>query len=105
MQLKISGQKMEITAALHDHVAERLEKITRHFDHVIAARVVLSVEKNRHTAEVTVNAKGAVLHAAAIAADMYAAIDAMAEKLDRQIVKHKEKLTDHHRHKTHQPPQ
>ncbi|MDD9812446.1 MAG: ribosome-associated translation inhibitor RaiA [Gammaproteobacteria bacterium] len=97
MQLSISGQHMDITDALRGHVADKVEKITRHFDHVTRTHVVLQVEKTRHMAEATVNTKGATLHAAATAGDMYAAIDSMAEKLDRQVIKHKEKLTDHHR--------
>ncbi len=88
---------MEITQALHNHVADKVEKIARHFDHVTNSHVVLRVEKTRHTAEATINAKGATLHATGTAADMYAAIDSMAGKLDRQVIKHKEKLADHHR--------
>ncbi|MGI9310391.1 MAG: ribosome hibernation-promoting factor, HPF/YfiA family [bacterium] len=97
MQLSISGQHMEITPALHDHVAGKVEKIMRHFDHVTRTDVVLHVEKTRHMAEATINAKGATLHASGIADDMYAAIDSMVGKLDRQVIKHKEKLADHHR--------
>lgn len=97
MQLSISGQRMDITDALRAHVADKVEKITRHFDHVTRTHVVLRTEKSRHKAEATVNTRGATLHAAATAGDMYAAIDSMAEKLDRQVIKHKEKLTDHHR--------
>ncbi len=97
MQISISGQRMEITPALHKHVAEKIEKIARHFDHVTHTHVVLHVEKTRHSAEATINTKGASLHASATADDMYTAIDALASKLDRQVIKHKEKLTDHHR--------
>ncbi|MGR3914353.1 MAG: ribosome-associated translation inhibitor RaiA [Gammaproteobacteria bacterium] len=97
MQLSISGQHMEVTQALRDYVAERVEKITRHFDHVTAAHVVLHVEKNRHMAEATLNARGATVHASAAAGDMYAAIDAMTDKLGRQVARHKEKRADHHR--------
>ncbi len=97
MQLSISGQHLEVTPALHDHVAERVGKITRHFDHVTNTKVVLRVEKTRHLAEATINTKGATLHASGSADDMYAAIDAMAGKLDRQVIKRKEKLVDHHR--------
>lgn len=97
MQISISGQQMEITQALHDHVAEKVEKIARHFDYVTNTNVVLHVEKTRHMAEATINAKGATIHASGTADDMYAAIDTMAGKLDRQVIKHKEKLTDHHR--------
>ena len=97
MQLSVSGQGMDVSRALHDHIAEKVEKITRHFDHVTNTHVVLRIEKTRHTAEATINAKGATLHAAAVADDMYAAIDAMVGKLDRQVLKHKEKQADHHR--------
>ncbi len=95
MQLSISGQGMEITPALHNHVAEKIEKIARHFDQVTNSNVVLLVEKTRHMAEATINTKGATLHATATAANMYAAIDSMAGKLDRQVIKHKEKLARH----------
>ena len=95
MQISISGQHMDITESLHNHVSEKVEKITRHFDHVTNTNVVLLVEKNRHIAEATINTKGAMIHASSTADDMYSAIDAMAHKLDRQVIKHKEKLTDH----------
>ena len=69
----------------------------RHFDHVTDVHVVLSVEKLRHTAEATVHISGGKLFADSTEEDMYAAIDGLADKLSRQITKHKEKLTDHHR--------
>ncbi len=97
MQISISGQHMEITDSLHSHVSDKVEKITRHFDHVTNTNVVLHVEKTRHIAEATVNTKGAMIHASSAAEDMYSAIDAMVHKLDRQVIKHKEKLTNHHR--------
>lgn len=97
MQLSVSGKHLDITPALRAHVAEKVEKIVRHFDHVTNTHVVLHVEKNRHIAEVTVNTQGASIHASGTAENMYAAIDSMADKLDRQIIKHKEKRTDHHR--------
>ena len=96
MQLSISGHQLEITDSLHHHVSEKVEKIVRHFDHVTNTNVVLHVEKTRHIAEATVNTKGAMIHASSTADDMYTAIDSMAQKLDRQVIKHKEKLTDHH---------
>ncbi len=97
MRISISGQHMDITDALRSHVAEKVEKIARHFDHVTHTHVVLHVEKTRHMAEATINTKGATMHASGTADDMYAAIDSMADKLDRQVLKRKEKLTDHHR--------
>jgi putative sigma-54 modulation protein len=97
MQISITGQHMDVTPALHDHVSDKIEKIVRHFDHVTNTHVVLNVEKTRHMAEATINAKGATIHASSTADDMYAAIDSMIGKLDRQVIKHKEKITDHHR--------
>lgn len=97
MQISISGQHLEITKSLHQHVSEKIEKIVRHFDHVTNTNVVLAVEHKRHKAEATINAKGAMLHASSTRDDMYAAIDSMVDKLDRQVLKHKEKMTDHHR--------
>lgn len=97
MHISISGQRMEVTQALHTHVEEKIAKIARHFDHVTNTHVVLRVEKTRNIAEATLNTKGATLHASATEDDMYTAIDSLASKLDRQVLKHKEKLTDHHR--------
>ena len=97
MQLNVTGHHVEITSALHDYVSSKLEKLERHFDHVTNVHVVLSVEKLRQKAEATISITGNNLFADAEDADMYAAIDALVDKLDRQIKKHKEKLTDHHR--------
>ena len=97
MQISVSGQHLEITDSLYHHVSEKVEKIVRHFDSVTKTNVVLHVEKTRHIAEATVNTKGAMIHASSTAENMYSAIDALAHKLDRQVIKHKEKLVDHHR--------
>lgn len=97
MQISISGQHLEITDSLYHHVSEKVEKIARHFDYVTNTNVVLHVEKTRHIAEATVNTKGAMIHASSTADDMYSAIDSLAHKLDRQVIKHKEKLVGHHR--------
>jgi putative sigma-54 modulation protein len=97
MQLNVTGHHVEITPALHDYVSDKLGRLERHFDHVTNVHVVLSVEKLRHKAEATFSITGNNLFANAEEEDMYAAIDALADKLDRQIKKHKEKLTDHHR--------
>lgn len=97
MQIMISGHQLDVTPALKQYVNEKMERIVRHFDNVTNTTVVLHVEKTRHIAEATINAKGAKIHANAEAGDMYAAIDGLITKLDRQVRKHKEKLTDHHR--------
>jgi putative sigma-54 modulation protein len=97
MQLNVTGHHLDITPALHDYVAAKLERLERHFDHVTNVHVVLSVEKSRQKAEATINITGNQLFADVEDDDMYAAIDALVDKLDRQIRKHKEKVTDHHR--------
>jgi len=96
MQLMVSGHHIEITVALRDYVTGKMERLERHFDHVTNIHVVLSVEKLRQKAEATLHVSGANLFANAEHEDMYAAIDALTDKLDRQIKKHKEKLKDHH---------
>ncbi len=97
MQINVSGHQMDITEPLRAYVNEKIGRIQKHFDHVTNTNVVLHVEKNRHRAEATIHAKGAALHADAEGGDMYAALDALADKLDRQVLKHKEKTRDHHR--------
>jgi len=97
MQLNLSGQRVELTAALQDYVRTKLARLERHFDHVTNVNVVLSVEKQTQRAEASVNVSRGQLHANAQDDDMYAAIDALSDKLDRQILKHKEKLSDHRR--------
>ena len=97
MQLNLTGHHMDITDSLRNYVNEKLQRLERHFDHVINAHVILSVEKNRHKAEATLHLSGSNVFADAIEDDMYAAIDGLVDKLDRQVIKYKEKLTDHHR--------
>lgn len=97
MQIKLSGHHVEITQALHDYVHDKLERIERHFDNVTSAHIILSVEKLNQKAEATIHVAGNELYADAVDEDMYAALDALIDKLDRQIKRHKEKLTDKHR--------
>jgi putative sigma-54 modulation protein len=97
MQIKLSGHHVEITQALHDYVHDKLERIERHFDNVTSAQVILSVDKLSQKAEATIHVAGNEIFADAIDEDMYAALDALIDKVDRQIKKHKEKLTDKHR--------
>ncbi len=97
MQITISGRQVDITEPLRSYAEEKIGKIEKHFDHVTTSNIVLQVEKTRHLAEATIHAKGATLHANAEGEDMYAAIDTLADKLDRQVIKHKEKSKDHHR--------
>lgn len=96
MQLTLTGHHIELSAALRGYVEKKLERVTRHFDQVTDVRCVLTVAKLEHKAEATLGVSGAVIHADAIDGDMYAAIDALADKLERLLLKHKEKQRDHH---------
>ncbi|HEV7984606.1 MAG TPA: ribosome-associated translation inhibitor RaiA [Steroidobacteraceae bacterium] len=96
MQLSVTGHHVEITAAMRSYVEKKLDRIVRHFDFVIDTHFVLTVEKLLHKAEATLRVRGETIHALASEGDMYAAIDALADKLERRVRKHKEKLTDHH---------
>ncbi len=89
MNLKITGHHVEVTPALHDYVTNKLDRVIRHFDHVTSVQVILSVDKLKQKAEVTLHVRGKDIYADADDADLYAAIDAVTDKLDRQVVKHK----------------
>ncbi|MCY3751053.1 MAG: ribosome-associated translation inhibitor RaiA [Gammaproteobacteria bacterium] len=95
MQINLSGRHLNITPALRSYVATKFNRIERHFDHVITAHVVLSVEKERKKAEASIHVNRGNLFADAEHNDMYAAIDRLIDKLDRQVKKHKEKLSNH----------
>ena len=97
MNLQISGHHIEVTPALREYVENKLDPVVRHFDKVTGVNVVLSVEKLKQKAEVTIHVPGKDLHVEEAGDDLYAAIDAMFDKLDRQVLKHKQKLQDHHR--------
>ncbi|MDH5447197.1 MAG: ribosome-associated translation inhibitor RaiA [Gammaproteobacteria bacterium] len=97
MQLTVSGHHIDLTEAMQSYVENKMERLERHFDQVTNINVILSVEKMRQKAEATIHIRGNDLFANAEDENMYAAIDALVDKLDRQIKKHKEKLTDHHR--------
>ncbi|HEX5353634.1 MAG TPA: ribosome-associated translation inhibitor RaiA [Rhodanobacteraceae bacterium] len=99
MQIQLSGHQIEITPALRDYVDARHERLARRFDHLTSLNVVLEVEKNRlaNRAEGTLAATGKVLHADAVDSDMYAAIDALFDKLDAQVRRHKDKRRAHGR--------
>jgi len=103
MQIQLSGQHIEITPALRQYVNDKLERLARHFDHVGIVHVVLSVEKLRHKAEATVHLNRGTVFADIVEDDMYAAIDGLVDKLDRQVKKHKEKNTDYRNGTAKQP--
>ena len=95
MNLQLTGHHVDITPAIRDYVTTKLERVVRHFDHVIDVNVVLTVNKLQQKVEATVHVRGKDLHAECIDADMYAAIDGLADKLDRQVLKHKEQIRNH----------
>ena len=96
MQIDITGHHVDITQSLRSYVHNKFERLERHFDHVTGIHVVLTVAKLEHRAEATLNVSRATLFADAVEPDMYAAIDGLVDKLDRQVKKHKEKLSNHH---------
>jgi len=97
MNLTITGHHLDVTESLRNYVASKMEKLERHSADVQDINVILSVEKLQQKAEATVNLKGNQLFADTAEQDMYAAIDLLTDKLDRQLIKHKEKIKDHHR--------
>jgi putative sigma-54 modulation protein len=95
MQVNLSGHHVEITDSMRNYVNEKIEKLDRHFDQALDIHIVLTVEKLRHKAEATLHVSGINLHADDVQEDMYAAIDGLVDKLDRQGKKYKEKLKSH----------
>ena len=101
MNLTISGHHLEVTPALREYVLNKLDRVTRHFDQVVDVNVLLMVEKQkekerRQKAEVTLHAKGKDIFVETAHEDLYAAIDQLMDKLDRQVVRHKDRLQNHH---------
>ena len=95
MNLHLSGHHVDVTPAMRDYVTNKFTRITRHFDHVIDVNVILSVEKLKQKIEANVHLSGKDIFVECDDADMYAAIDALVDKLDRQILKHKERNFEH----------
>jgi putative sigma-54 modulation protein len=105
MQINLTGHHVEITDSLRNYVNEKMARLERHFDKVNDMHVILELEKLRHKAEAKVNMRGNTVFADATEDDMYAAIDALVDKLDRQVKKHKEKITNHLHHKHTEIPE
>ena len=99
MNLTISGHHLDVTPALRSYVTSKLDRITRHFDQVVDVKVILTVEKQKEKegqrAECNIHVKGSDMFAESSHADLYAAVDALVDKLDRQVKKHKELVKDH----------
>jgi putative sigma-54 modulation protein len=96
MQMSVTGHHIDVTPALHSYLEKKLERILRHFDQLIDTHFVLTVEKLQHKAEATLRVSGETIHAVATEENMYASIDALADRLERRVRKHKEKACDHH---------
>jgi putative sigma-54 modulation protein len=103
MQLNVTGHHVDVTPALRDYVATKLQRLERQFDHVSDVHCILTVEKLAHKAEATIHLSGSTIHADSTENDMYAAIDGLIDKLNRQVRKHKEKMTDHHAREAGKP--
>lgn len=98
MNLKLTGNHVEVTDSMREYVVSKIGKITRHFDHVIDVSVILSVEKLKQKAEANVHIRGKDIFVETDSEDMYASIDSLVDKLDRQILKHKEKNLERRNH-------
>ncbi|KMT65018.1 ribosome hibernation promoting factor [Catenovulum maritimum] len=95
MQINLTGRHIDVTDSLKEYVDTKFSKLERHFDHINNVYVILNVEKLNQIAEATLHLKGGEVFANAEHTDMYAAIDSLIDKLDRQVIKHKEKLKSH----------
>jgi putative sigma-54 modulation protein len=101
MHIHITGHHIEVTTSLRTFTEEKFNKLERHFDQITAINVVFDVQKLRKIAEATILVSKGELHASAESEDMYAAIDLLVDKLNRQLMKHKEKILDHRDHRDH----
>ena len=95
MQINITGHHVDVTPALRAYVTEKMQKLVRHSDQLMSINVILNVEKLQQLAEATVNLSGQTLFATVTATDMYASIDGLVDKLDRQIRRRKDRITNH----------
>ena len=95
MQVSLSGHHVDITDSIRNYVHEKIQRLDRHFDQALDINIILTVEKLRHKAEATLHVSGSSLHADDVKEEMYAAIDGLIDKLDRQGMKHKEKIQSH----------
>ncbi len=95
MSLNITGRNLEITPAIREFVETKIARVTRHFDQVIDTHVILSIEPQKHNAEVTLRVRGKDIHCEASNPDLYAAIDLLIDKADRLVIKYKSKQQGH----------
>jgi len=95
MQIHFTGHHIEVTDALRDFTRSKLEKLLRHYDKITSISVTFGVEKLQHIAEANMHLAGKEIHAKSSSEDMYAAIDGLIDKLDRQLLKHKQRIQEH----------
>ncbi|PID62738.1 MAG: ribosomal subunit interface protein [Gammaproteobacteria bacterium] len=97
MNLAVTGHHVDVTSSMRNYVEEKMQRLERHSERLVSIHVILTVEKTGHKAEATAEVAGSRLYADTTEDDMYAAIDIMTDKLDRQLIKQKEKLRQHRR--------
>ena len=95
MNLSITGRHLEVTPAIREYVLNKMARVSRHFDNVIDTQVILSIDRLKHSAEVTMRLRGKDIHCEAVDENLYAAIDLLADKIDRQVIKYKTKVQNH----------
>ena len=95
MNLSISGRNLEVSPAIREYVMNKLARVLRHFDNVIDTQVILSIERLKHSAEITMRVRGKDIHCEASDENLYAAIDLLTDKIDRQVIKYKSKVQNH----------
>ncbi len=103
MDVTVAGHHVDVTDSLREYVETKLARLERHSDQMTDIHCILTVEKLEHRAEATIHLNGGTIHADSVEENMYAAVDTLIDKLDRQVKKHKEKLTDHHAREVDKP--
>jgi putative sigma-54 modulation protein len=103
MDVTVAGHHVDVTDSLREYVETKMARLERHSDQMTDIHCILTVEKLEHRAEATIHLNGGTIHADSVEENMYAAVDTLIDKLDRQVKKHKEKLTDHHAREVDKP--
>ena len=103
MDVTVAGHHVDVTESLREYVESKMARLERHSDQMTDIHCILTVEKLEHRAEATIHLSGGTIHADSVEENMYAAVDTLIDKLDRQVIKHKEKLTDHHAREVDKP--
>lgn len=96
MNLNITGHHLDVTPAIREYILTKMSRVLRHFDHVIDAQVILSLEPLKHRAELTLHVRGKDIHCQAAESNLYAAIDLLIDKVDRKVIQYKDRTQNHH---------